>query len=308
MGEHVLIIGASLLDTKGIPKEGLEPGTTNPAYIRSSRGGTARNVAENLALLGAEAVLLTAVGDDTTGIRLMEDTAEAGVNIDYVQMLVGQNTGGYMAVLNPDGTLAVAMDDTAVMKNVSPDFLLAHEPLFQEADMIFVDGSVPRSSLATAVELARKYNIRLCADPSSTRLTHKIVPHLPHLHLIVPNEPEAASICQEPFMGHDESKSILLARQLNQRGVDIAVITQSDFGLVYATGDESGYLPANYREMVDSTGTGDAVTAAIIFGILNQLDPIECIRLGAAAAGLTLQTTETVVPDLSLDMLYDHLL
>jgi hypothetical protein len=31
------------------------------------------------------------------------------------------------------------------------------------------------------------------------------------------------------------------------------------------------------------------------------------MRLGAAAAGLTLQTNHTVVPDLSLDMLYDHL-
>jgi hypothetical protein len=27
-----------------------------------------------------------------------------------------------------------------------------------------------------------------------------------------------------------------------------------------------------------------------------------------AAAGLTLQTAETVVPDLSLDMLYEHLI
>ena len=34
----------------------------------------------------------------------------------------------------------------------------------------------------------------------------------------------------------------------------------------------------------------------------------EAIRLGAAAASLTLQTTDTVVPDLNLDMLYDHLI
>ena len=60
--------------------------------------------------------------------------------------------------------------------------------------------------------------------------------------------------------------------------------------------------------MVDSTGTGDAVTAAILFGLLNDLPPIEAIRLGAAAAALTLQSPDTVVADLSLDMLYDHLI
>lgn len=304
--QHVLIIGASLIDTKGMPSAGLEPGTSNPAFIRSTRGGTARNVAENLALLGAEAILLTAVGDDITGIRLMKDTAVSGVNIDYVQMLTGENTGGYMAVLNPDGTLAVAMDDTAVMAHVSPDFLQAHEFLFEDAAMIFVDGSISVEALHTAVLLAQKHGVPLCADPSSTRLAHKIVPHLSHLHLIVPNEPEAAAICHQEFFGHDEEQSIMMARQLTQLGVHIAVITQADFGIVYATAEESGYLPAKYTEMVDSTGTGDAVTAAIIFGILNDLDPIECIRLGAAAAGLTLQSTETVVPDLSLDMLYEH--
>ena len=31
MGNHILVIGATLLDAKGIPEAGLEPGTSNPA-------------------------------------------------------------------------------------------------------------------------------------------------------------------------------------------------------------------------------------------------------------------------------------
>ena len=79
-------------------------------------------------------------------------------------------------------------------------------------------------------------------------------------------------------------------------------------GLNYATTDEIGYIPPSHAKFVDSTGTGDAVTAAIMFGLLNDLPIVEAIRLGAAAAAITLQTNETVVPDLSLDMLYDHLI
>jgi pseudouridine kinase len=45
-----------------------------------------------------------------------------------------------------------------------------------------------------------------------------------------------------------------------------------------------------------------------MFGMLNDLDTLECMRLGAAAASLTLQSTDTVVPNLSLDLLYDHLI
>ena len=54
--------------------------------------------------------------------------------------------------------------------------------------------------------------------------------------------------------------------------------------------------------------TGDAVTAAIMFGMVNSFPATEAIRLGAAAASITVQTEETVVKDLSLDMLYDHLI
>jgi pseudouridine kinase len=86
------------------------------------------------------------------------------------------------------------------------------------------------------------------------------------------------------------------------------IVTLSDFGLVYSTSDETGYIPARYGEIVDSTGSGDSVTAAVMFGMVNDFPITEAIRLGAAAGSLTLQTGETVVPDLSLDMLYDHLI
>jgi pseudouridine kinase len=85
MSRHVLVIGATLLDTKGKPLAGMEPGTSNPAFIRHSRGGTARNVAENLGRLGAEVLLVSAVGDDHTGQLLIDQTAEAGVDVEHIQ-------------------------------------------------------------------------------------------------------------------------------------------------------------------------------------------------------------------------------
>jgi pseudouridine kinase len=308
MGEHILVIGATLMDIKGKPVAGLEPGTSNPAYIRSTRGGTARNVAENLGRLGAEVYLLSAVGQDLTGEQLLAQTAAADVNVDHVLRIEGENTGEYIALLEDDGSLSVALDDVQVMANLTPAYLHEKEDLFRDAAMIMMDGSLLTDSMSTIVELAQKYRVPLCADPSSARLAYKLRPFLPHLHLVVPNEVEAAELCEVDFAGHDPDISLDLARLLVKVGVDNVVITLSDFGLDYATSDETGYIEANYSEMVDSTGTGDSVTAAIMFGLINDIPPVQCIRLGAAAASLTLQTNETVVPDLSLDMLYDHLI
>ncbi|MCB8942586.1 MAG: carbohydrate kinase family protein [Ardenticatenaceae bacterium] len=308
MSESILVIGAILLDTKGKPRAGLEPGTSNPAGIRSTRGGTARNVAENLALLGAEVTLLSAVGDDVTGQRLLAQTAESGVNLDNVLTIEGENTGAYIAILDPDGSLSVALDDVDVMRHITPEYLYEHEDLFAAAGMIVMDGSLSEETMETVVALALQYQKQLCADPSSARLAYKLRPYFPHLHLIVPNEVEAAELCDVDYEEDDPEFSLELARQLVKMGVEIAVITLSDFGINYVTSDETGNIPAKYSEMVDSTGTGDAVTAAIIFGLINELPTIEALRLGVAAAGLTLQTAETVVPDLSLDMLYEHLI
>ena len=96
MGKHILVIGATLMDVKGKPTAGLEPSTSNPANIRMTRGGTARNVAENLGRLGADVVLITAVGDDVIGDLLLDQTAEAGVDVDYALQDENGRTGGYI--------------------------------------------------------------------------------------------------------------------------------------------------------------------------------------------------------------------
>lgn len=307
MGEHVLVIGAILLDVKGKPVDGLEPGTSNPGKIRSTRGGTARNVAENLARLGADVTLISAIGDDNIGVQLLEQTADTGVNVDHVCVQPGHHTGSYMAILEIDGTLSVALDDARVMKSISGQYLYQRRRLFRDAQMIMFDGSLSPDAIETVLKLAARYDVPVAADPSSTRLADKLVPVLSALHLVVPNEVEAATLCGLDFFGYDADASLDAARQLVRLGVGTGVVTLSDFGLAYATSDENGYIPPRYSEMVDSTGTGDSVTAAILFGMINDLPVTECMRLGAAAAGLTLQTHHTVVPDLSLDMLYDHL-
>ncbi len=308
MAKHVLVIGATLLDTKGKPVAGLAPGTSNPSEIRSMRGGTARNVAENLARLGAEVVLISAVGDDPTGRQLLIQTAESGVNLDYVEMVPDQATGSYIALLEADGLLSVALDDVRVMETITPDYLNRNRALFRDAAMVMFDGSLTVAAMRTVVRLAKEYGVFLCADPSSARLAYKLRPFLADIDLVVPNQVEEAELCEMDFAGYDPTAGLIMARRLLGSGVGTVVVTLSDFGLDYATADEMGYIPPSHSKFVDSTGTGDAVTAAVMFGLLNDLPIVEAIRLGAAAAAITLQTNETVVPDLSLDMLYEHLI
>ena len=91
-------------------------------------------------------------------------------------------------------------------------------------------------------------------------------------------------------------------------GVEIAIVTIAGQGLVYATANEHGHIPTLATEIVDATGAGDALAAAVLFGLMNDLPVDESVRLGASAAALTLATPDTVRRDLSLESLYAQLL
>jgi pseudouridine kinase len=89
--------------------------------------------------------------------------------------------------------------------------------------------------------------------------------------------------------------------------VTIAIITRADAGLVYATSALTGNVPAVAVEVVDPTGAGNALTATVVYALLNDIPIDEAVRLGVSAAALTLSSTETVRQDLTLESLYAQL-
>ena len=68
----ILVIGAASLDLKGHVTGLLYPSASNPGLVRRSVGGVARNVAENLARLGVNVSLMTAIGDDAIHLAQKE--------------------------------------------------------------------------------------------------------------------------------------------------------------------------------------------------------------------------------------------
>ena len=303
----VLVIGSAGIDLVGRASRPLQLGTSNPGRLRLSHGGVARNVAENLARLGTEALLMSAVGDDAQGSQLLDRLRSAGVNVENVLTVPGAATGAYLAVLEQDGGLHLGLDDMGVVAALTPDFLRQRTDLFRHSAVVFLDANLPPQTLAVAIQLARGHRVPVAADPTSASLAGNLAPHLEHLWLIAPNEAEAAVLCPVDVPHADVSQALAAARHLVSLGVDIAMVTMAEFGVGYASAEGSGHLPALRTEVVDPTGAGDALTAAALFALLNGIPLDEAVRLGLSAAALTLRTPGTVAPDLSLELLYDQL-
>lgn len=305
--EHrVLVVGASGLDMKVRPRETpVSLGQSNPGKIRWGWGGVARNIAENLARLGAEVHLLTAVGNDNWGRDLVEQLSALGVDTsDHIISDVNP-TASYVALYQENSEMWVAFDDMAVMRQITPGYVYRLRRLIRETDMICIDANIIPSTLETLMRLAREYDVPVCADPTAALLAHRLEPHLSQLALITPNKSEAEALLGTPLDTDDAISDG--ARKLVRAGVDLAIITLGAEGLYYATSEESGRLPAFQATVVDPTGAGDALTAAAAFGLLNDVSPGDAARLGMAAATQTISCKQTVCPSLSFEGLYERL-
>jgi pseudouridine kinase len=302
----VLVIGAAGVDIVGLLKGELHAGTSNPAQIRTSFGGVARNVAENIARLGQPVELMTAVGDDPTGEQLLQQIISAGVGVSTVLHSTEYNTGSYLAVVNTKGELLLALDDMRAISVLSAEYLREKEAFFEQASMLFLDSNLSKETLRTAFSLARRYHLPVCADPTSKPLAARLQPYLPRLYLITPNISEASILCSQTYSATPR-QAIDAAKCLVNQGVKIAIVTLAEFGVCYATSETSGHIPAIRTEIVDPTGAGDALTAAMIFALLNNISLDDAVRLGVSAASFTLRHRGAVVPYLSLEKLYDQL-
>jgi pseudouridine kinase len=215
-------------------------------------------------------------------------------------------TGGYVALLDQDGALLVAVDQMAPVGAITPKYLRDRRDLFRDASLIMLDANLSPETLATAIRLGRAAKAPVCADPATVPLAPRLAPHLGSLSLVVSNGAEAAALCACP-PPQDSAEAVVTAKQLVSLGVETAIVTLAEAGVGYATSEVSGHISSLRVEVADLTGAGDAFTAALLFGFLNEVPIDEAVRLGVSAASITLRTRHTVAPDLSEELLYAQL-
>ena len=268
--------------------------------------GVARNIAENLARLDIQSVLLSAIADDDIGQHLITHSTRAGIDCRHMLRVSGARTATSMLLYEAKDS-CTRVDDLSIADLLDSDYLLEHEWLFEKAALVVIDATLSDDALETLFELAARHQIRVCADPTSPLMASRLCRFIANLYLIVPNASETASLCSLDAPATERDSAIGTAQQLVNMGANIAVVTLGDQGLAYADSSGGGYIRAIHTEVVDTSGAGDAFSGAVIFGILNDVPIDEAMRLGVTAASLTLESEDTVLQSLSQELLYDEL-
>ncbi|MBA3530910.1 MAG: carbohydrate kinase family protein [Ardenticatenales bacterium] len=301
----ILVFGGAALDAKARAIEPLVHGSSVPGQIRVSVGGVARNIAECLARLEVPTILFTAVGDDSLGEYILERTAHSGVDISPSLRVPAARTSAYLAMFEPEGPIAWAMDDMGILAHLTPEVVSLQRHLIEGARAVVLDNNLPLETMERIIQIAREAKVPICADPTSRYLASRFVPFLPYFNFIAPNQQEAGVLCDCEIQSEDDA--LKAAQQLVRRGVRMALITMGDMGVIYATTNESGHIRAPAVDILDPTGASDAMTATVVYALIHEFPVDEAVRLAVTAAMLTLTSQDTVRNDLSLELLYDSL-
>ncbi len=305
-GDYVLVVGSAVLEISGKTVEAMQPGMRQHGHIHASVSGVARNIAENLARLDIETVLLSAIADDDMGQHLITHSTLAGIDCRHVLRVAGARSATSILLYQTEEDVT-RLDDLSISDSLDSDYLMEHEWLFEKAALVVIDATLSDDALDTLFELAARRRVRVCADPTSPLKASRLTRFIASLYLIVPNASETAALCSLEKPATERESAIGTAQQLVSLGANIAVVTLGERGLAYADSSGGGYIRAIHTEVVDTSGAGDAFSGAVIFGILNDVPIDEAMRLGVTAASLTLASEDTVLQSLSQELLYDEL-
>ena len=276
----LLAIGSAALDIKARLTRAPLPTTDVPGQITLQPGGVARNIAENLARLGVPIVFAGIMGDDPQARLLIELSRAAGLSVrplarsapapdDLVRLKLPDElpTATLNVVLGADGRQIAGAFSGDILDALQPGDLDQLQELIAAAPAIICDGGLPADVLLRLREMLPEEAF-FYGNPGSVALTPRLVPLLDRLDLITCNHLEAQALTQMKV--DSPAKLISAALILVKQGVRRAVVTFGARGLAYADEERSLYQPARPAHLVDATGAGDALAAAMIEALLRD--------------------------------------
>jgi len=264
----VTVIGGANIDIHGKSTRALRPQDSNPGTVHTSAGGVARNIAENLARLGVDCRLLSAIGNDHHGQVLMRLCREAGIDMKYVQEIASEPTSTYLSVLDDTGDMQVAVADMSIIDNLSAERLQQHQAMLNQSSLMILDTNLPDDALAWLTGTFAGNTI--FADTVSTTKAPRLKPYLQSIHTLKTStlEAEALTGCE----ARTQNQLRKLADRLHAEGVERVFITRGDQGVFFSTADEQGVrkLKRDERDVRNAATSSPALSLTAVNRVMES--------------------------------------
>ncbi len=292
------VVGGVNIDIGGFPHRALSAYDSNPGMVRMSLGGVGRNIAHNMSLLGLDVRLVTALGTDLHAERIAASCGELGIDLSQSLRIPGENTSTYLFISDRDGEMSVAVSDMEIYRHLTPSSLAGKLSWLNRAQVLVLDTNIPAESVQWICE---HVEIPIFADPVSVAKAEKLRPVLGSLHTLKPNRIEAELLTGVRI--HDEQTLHRAADVLLDTGMHRVFLSLGADGVLAADRNQRMHCPSRCGRIVNTTGSGDAFMAALVWAYLQGTGLEGSTAAGAAAASIAMESRETINPALSVETL-----
>ena len=295
--EYALVLGGANVDIIGLPNNKLIARDSNPGRIEMTMGGVGRNIAENLVHLGTPTKLLTAIGDDVYGRKMLEHSGRIGLDMKDCLVLHEQPTSTYLAILDENGDMVAAVNQMDIIDSLGIDYIQSKKTILENARVTVIDTNVREDVIRYVLDNVKNTDFFL--DTVSTRKAMKVKDRIGAFHTIKPNRIEAELLSGVTIRTTEDMRRA--AEVFLEKGVRRVFITLGTEGVYYHDGTTSRHIPNPPVEVVNATGAGDAFVAGLVYGHMHGYDADRSARYAMATAILTLESKDTINPNLSED-------
>lgn len=299
--KDVTVIGPAIIDVLAGPVHPnvFQIGSQPMENIKLSFGGDALNESIVLARLGKRVELVSKLGQDEAGARVLDYLRTNNVSVDSVMVEQGLETGMNIVLIDSAGERHFLTNPKGSLRKLTEKDV---EPFIDKAANIICFASMFISPLLDIVAMEHLFK-RIKQKPGRvlvvdlTKAKHgerleDLRRLLSYVDYILPNEEEIALLTGErdPYVN---------AELLINAGVSCVVIKRGTQGCLIRFKDDVYQIPAYpVKHSVDTTGAGDCFAGGFLWGLSEGLPLVECGRFACAVASCSVEhvgATEGIV-------------
>jgi len=267
----VIVVGSVNIDLVAAGGRMPRPGeTVSMERFAEVQGGKGGNQASAAAALGARVHLIGAVGSDHWGEAARADLAARGIEVGALATVDGPT--GVAIILVDDGgenSIAIVPGANAAVTPAAVEEALA--AIDSDDALLVACLEIPLASVVAAARAATARGWRLVLNPAPAReLPSELIAAAT---VITPNETEAEAL---------GGVGALLAA-----GAGAVVVTRGVGGTdLHTVGDSLLHVPPSRADVVDTTGAGDAFTAALAVALARGRSLPDAVAWASAAGAI----------------------
>ena len=294
MKGKIVVIGSSNTDmvvqSNHLPKPGE---TVLGGKFIMNPGGKGANQAVAAARLGGAVTFIANVGDDVFGQEAVKGFQSHGINTEFVGIVKESPSGVALIMVDDQGENCISVALGANVAMQTSDIDKAQEAI-EQALYVLIQLEIPIDVVEYAVALASQSGVKVVLNPAPAQpLTDDL---LSLLHMITPNEMEAELLTG--IKVNDEISARSAANVLQERGIDIVVITMGSLGAYVLSKELDQLIPCPSVKAVDTTAAGDTFNGALVVGLAEGMGLMEAVEFAnkAAAFSVTIMGAQASTP------------